>query len=89
MLHEHESRLLDPCALPLAALDHDVQGVEVLQLGPGDDLDVALVHDVPHVVAVVSGRLEAWHDWQIKVKQERSQLRKNKASFSLPSLTRL
>ena len=52
LLHEQECRLLGPGALPLAALDHDDQGVEVLQLGPGDDLDVVLVPDGPHVGAV-------------------------------------
>ena len=90
MFHEQECRLLDPGTLPLAALDHDCHGVKVLLLGPGDDLDVVLVPDGPHVGALgVRHRLEAWHYWQIKVKQERSQLRKNKASFSLPSLIRL
>ena len=69
MLHEQECRLLDPGALPLAALDHDGQGVEILLLGPWDYLDVVLVHDGPHVGAVgVRNRLETWHDWQIKVK---------------------
>ena len=59
MLHEQEGRLLDPGTLPLAALDHDGHGVEVLLFGPGDDLHVVLVHDCPHVGAVgVGGRLK-------------------------------
>ena len=58
MIHEQQGGLLDPGALPLAALDHDGDCVEVLLLGPGDDLHVVLVHDGPHVGAVgIRGRL--------------------------------
>ena len=61
MLHEQEGRLLDPGTLPLAALDHDGHGVEVLLFGPGDDLHVVLVHDGPHVWAVgVGSRLKEY-----------------------------
>ena len=59
MLHQQQGCLLDPSTLPLASLDHDGHGVEVLLLGPGDDLDIVLVHDGPHVGAVcVRGSLE-------------------------------
>ena len=68
MIHEQQRGLLDPGALPLAALDHDGDCVEVLLLGPGDDLDVVLVHNGPHVGAVgVQGRLQQ-HDKVIIIK---------------------
>ena len=68
MFHEQECGLLDPGTLPLAALDHDCHGVKVLLLGPGDDLDVVLVHNGPHVGAVgVQGRLQQ-HDKVIIIK---------------------
>ena len=61
MLHEQECRLLDSGALPFAPLNHDGHRVEVLLLGPGDDLHVVLVHDGPHVRAVcVGSRLDKY-----------------------------
>ena len=61
MIHEQQGGLLDPGALPLAALNHDGHRVEVLLLGPGDDLHVVLVHDGPHVRAVgVGSRLKKY-----------------------------
>ena len=61
MLHEQECCLLYSGALPFAPLDHDGHRVEVLLLGPGDDLHVVLVHDGPHVRAVgVGSRLDKY-----------------------------
>ena len=59
MIHQQQCGFLHPGTLPLATLDHDGHGVEVLLLGSGDDLDVVLVHDGSHVGTVgVRSRLQ-------------------------------
>ena len=72
MIHQKQSRFLDPGTLPLTALHHHGRGVEVLLLLPEHDLDVVLILDGSHegIIGVRRG-LKARHDGQVKVEEER------------------